>query len=113
MEPATREDVAALRSSLETLTREVSELAGAVREEIGRSSTQWPIVSRLQHYVEVDCGIRDNGSAGSLDTVVRSHEAILQTARRGVRWAMGSMVAWAGTAAYGLLFWLWQRFPLF
>lgn len=109
MDPATKDDIAQLRSSMDRLASEVSGLVGLVREEIGHCAACRPIVRELQHYVQVDSGIRENGSAGSLDTVVRSHERALALARRSLRWAISSLLVWVGTIATAALTWLWHR----
>lgn len=110
MDPATHEDIANVHRRLDELVREIGQLNASVREEMGRCTACRPVVQAVQHCLRVDCGIRSNGSARGLVSIVESHEDTFQSARRNVRWAIASFVTWVGTALAGISALAWEYF---
>lgn len=110
MDPVTREDVGNLHRRLDDLVHEIGQLNASVREEMGRCTACRPVVNSLHHCMRVDCGIRSNGSARGLVSIVESHEETFQAARRNVRWAIASFVTWVGTALAGIGALAWEYF---
>jgi hypothetical protein len=109
MDAVSREDIQDLRHSIDGLRGEVLQLTGLVREEIGRCSACRPMVLEHDRYIHVDCDIRSNGSAGGLDSIIRSHEETIQTVRRTVLWAFGAAATSIASGISAIAAWMWQR----